>query len=69
VQLARTDSSGQFRITGLPAGRQYLAVAADYLEEGEHLDPEFLESMRQFAVALSLDEGEKRAIGLKLVER
>jgi hypothetical protein len=69
VQLARTDSSGQFRMTGLPPGRQYLAVAADYLEDGEYLDPEFLASMREFALPLSLGEGEKRAIGLRLVER
>jgi hypothetical protein len=69
VQLARTDASGQFRITGLPPGRQYMAVATDYLEDGEHLDPEFLATMREFAVELSLGEGEKRAIGLRLVER
>jgi len=69
VRLARTDSRGQFRITGLPPGQRYLAIAADYLEEGEHTDPEFLESMRGLAVPFALEEHGKLAVGLRIIER
>jgi hypothetical protein len=69
VGLVQTDASGQFRVRGLPPGQRYLAVALEYLEEGEHLDPEFLARMKQFGIPLALGEGEKRAVGLRLVER
>jgi hypothetical protein len=53
----------------LPPGEQYLAFATDYLDGGEHLDPEFLSGIRNLAVPFTLGEGEKRALELKVVER
>jgi hypothetical protein len=65
----RTDAQGKFSIARLPPDERYLAVAVDYLEEEEHFDPEFLESMRAKAVRLSLGDGERRSIALPLVAR
>jgi hypothetical protein len=69
VQRAEADARGHFRIAGLPPGEQYLAFATDYLDEGEHLDPEFLNTIRNVAVPFSLLEAEKRTLELKVVER
>jgi hypothetical protein len=54
---------------GLPPGEPYLAVATDYLEDGEHLDPDFLTAIRSAAVAFSLEASEKRTVELRVVER
>ncbi len=64
-----TDAQGRFRINGLPPSERYLAVATDYLEDGEHYDPEFLERMRSAAVDFSLNDLETRALDLKVIER
>jgi hypothetical protein len=69
VRRAEADARGNFHIVGLPPGEEYLAFATDYLEEGEHLDPEFLNGIRNVAVPFSLLEAEKRALELKVVER
>jgi hypothetical protein len=69
IRQVDADASGKFRITGLPPGERYLAFATDYLEEGEHLDPEFLTSIRNAAVPFSLEEAEKRTLELRVVER
>ena len=69
VRKAQADEQGRFRITGLPPDQQYLAIATDYLEDGEHSDPEFLAGMREAAVSFSLDEGETREVDLGLIER
>ena len=69
VRTTSADEKGRFRITGLPPSERYLAVAADYLEDGEHFDPEFLERMRSAAIEFPLDDGETRAMELKVLER
>ena len=69
IRRIEADASGRFRIVGLPPGERYLAYATDYLEDGEHLDPEFLTSIRNVALPFSLEEGEKRALDLKVMER
>lgn len=69
VRSARTDEQGAFRISGLPADERYLAVAVDFLEDGEWTDPEFLERARTGATTFSLSEGERRAVDLRLVRR
>ena len=58
VRTASADDKGRFRISGLPPAERYLAVATDYLEDGEHYDPEFLERMRDAATPFSLDDAE-----------
>lgn len=69
VRTASANEKGQFRITGLPASERYLALATDYLEEGEHYDPEFLERMRDSATAFSLEDGGTQSLDLKVLTR
>jgi hypothetical protein len=69
VRSGRPDQDGLFKIRGLPPDSRYLAVAVNYLEEGEGADPEFLDRMRTIATRFGLGEGETRALDLTLVER
>jgi len=69
VRMVRVDQNGVFRARALPPGESYLAVAVDYLEQGEFQDPAFLERMRGRATAFSLSEGEHRNLDLALIER
>ena len=69
VRSGRPDQKGLFRIRALPADERYLAIAVDYVEEGEAGDSEFLERIRASATRFMLGEGETRALDLKLVNR
>ena len=69
VRMARVDQSGVFRLNALPPGERYLALAVDYLEQGEFQDPVFLERMKGRATAFTLNEGENKNLDLTLVER
>jgi hypothetical protein len=69
VRTTTADDKGRFRITGLPPAERYLAIAADYLDDGEHYDPEFLERMRNTATEFSLGESETRALELMVLAR
>ena len=61
----RPDQDGRFKISGLPPGEYYL-IAVDRLEPGQSSDPEFLESIRNRATSLSLDEGEAKTVAVRL---
>jgi len=41
----------------------------DFLEDGEHNDPEFLERMREMAQSFPLGTAEARTLELPLVQR
>jgi len=69
VRSGRADQQGLFRIRGLPAEAEYLAVAVDYLEDGEGGDPQFLDQIKDRATRFSLAEGEIKALDLKLINR
>ena len=69
VSVARADENGRFGITGLPGGERYLAIAVDYLEDGEETDPEFLERMRARATAVSLPDAGRTTVDLRLIAR
>ena len=62
----RPDQDGRFKVRNLPAG-DYYAIALDYVEPGAGTDPEFLEKVRDRATAFSLNDGQFRAVDLKLV--
>jgi hypothetical protein len=66
VRSARPDQQGYYQIKGLPPG-EYLAVALEYVEEGIWHDPEYLDSIREYAQKLTLGEGQSESISLKLV--
>jgi len=67
IGSARPDQQGRFSLKGLPAGR-YLAIALDYLEEGEEHDPDLLKEWARFATAFTLGDGESRTIDLKVTQ-
>jgi hypothetical protein len=69
VKTARADQQGQFRIRALPPDERYLAVAVDYLEDGEGSDPQFLEQIKNKATPFSLADGEAKSLDLKIVNR
>ena len=69
IRAARPDQQGLFKIRALPANARYLAVAVDYLEEGEANDPEFLASAKDNGTRVALADGESKAIELKLLQR
>ena len=69
VKVARADADGRFEIRGLPPDQRYLAVAVDYLEEGEEQNPQFLERLRDRAVSFALTDGEQRSIQLETLRR
>jgi hypothetical protein len=64
IVLGRPGQDGKFSAR-VPAGT-YFAVALDYIEPGEHLDPEFLDRLRATAVSFSITQSETKAVDLKL---
>jgi hypothetical protein len=69
VRTATADEKGRFRISGLPGGERYLAIATSYLDDGEHHDPEFLGRMRDVAVRFDIADAETVTLDLKVLER
>ena len=69
VRTTRADGEGRFQIRGLPPGERYLAVALDYVEDGDQDDPQFLERLRSKATGLSLGDGEQRSLQLDVSSR
>jgi hypothetical protein len=65
VTSARADQQGRFSIPGLPAGA-YLAIALEYVPQGEWRDPAWLERAAPNATRFRLDEGATHALALKL---
>ena len=55
-------------IRAMPAAF-YLAVAVDFLEDGEATDPDFLDSVRTRAASFSLRDAEQKTIELRLIQR
>jgi hypothetical protein len=65
VRTARPDQDGRFKFSGLPS-EDYLVVAVESIPEGEWNNPDFLEIIRNRAVRVTLGEGEKKSLDLKL---
>ena len=66
VRSARPDQQGRWQIKGLPAG-EYLAVAVDYVEDGQWNDPEYLDSIQRYGQKVTLADSASEALSLKLV--
>jgi hypothetical protein len=69
IRSTRTDASGRFRITGLPPGQRYLAVAVRELEQGQESDPDFLQQVQTGGAAFDLTLQEKRTLELKVLQQ
>ena len=67
IASARPDQQGRFSVKGLQAGR-YLAIALDYLEEGEEHDPDLLKEWARVATTFTLGDGESRTIDLEVTQ-
>jgi hypothetical protein len=65
VHSARLDQNGHFTLQGLPAG-PYVVVALDDLEPGEERDPMLLEQLRSKGIRVTLRDGEKRMVDVKV---
>jgi Carboxypeptidase regulatory-like domain len=61
---ARPDQQGQFKIADLPPG-DYLAIAVEYVGEGEWTDPEWLARAVKNATKFTLAEGGTKTLDLK----
>ncbi len=65
VRAAQPATDGTFRIAGLPPGAYYVVAVAD-LDSDALGDPESLERLRQSAFKLTLADGEKRSLDLRI---
>jgi hypothetical protein len=68
VRAVRPDTRGRYQLRGLPAG-EYLVIAVNYVEDGMWNDPEYLESIREDALKLTLGEAASQTVSLKLMNR
>ena len=66
VVKARPDQNGGFSVSDLRPGT-YFAVALEYLADGDEYDPEVLSSLREVAMRLTLGDGEKKTIQLRMI--
>jgi hypothetical protein len=65
IGSARPDQDGRFLVRNLPPG-DYNAIALDYVEPSQVMDPEFLERIQSKAFRFSLGDGETKTLDLKL---
>ena len=65
VRMARPNPDNQYRVQ-VPPG-EYLAIAVDFVEQGEWAEPDFLARVRERAVPFSMAEGEHKTLTLTLV--
>jgi hypothetical protein len=66
IRTMRPDTNGRFTTRNLPPADDYLIIAVANLEPGQGNDPEFLARAREEAKAFSLNEGETKAVDVKL---
>jgi hypothetical protein len=66
IQAGRPNQQEVFRLRGLPP-EQYLVAAVEEVEDGEWLDPEFLDRLRSRAERLDLRTGRSATVALKAV--
>jgi hypothetical protein len=66
IRSLRPDTNGRFSIKSLPPLEDYLVIAVQNLEPGQSSDPEFLTRAKEEAKSFSLNEGETKAVDVKL---
>ncbi len=66
VRSIRPDTNGKYNIKSLPPFDDYLMIAVQNLESGQGADPDFLTRARDEAHSFSLNEGEFKAVDIKL---
>lgn len=66
LRTMRPDTNGRYTTKGLPPLGDYLIIAVQNLEQGQAGDPEFLTRAKEEAKPFSLNEGETKAVDIKL---
>lgn len=66
LRIVRPDTEGRYNVKSLPPGEDYPIIAVQNLEQGQGGDPEFLARAREEARPLTLNEGETKAVDIKL---
>lgn len=64
IATSRTGQTGAYRIRGLPAG-DYYVVAVDDVEQGEWFDPAYLDSAKDKATRVRLDDGDNKTLDVR----
>jgi hypothetical protein len=65
IRVAQVDRDGRYAIDGLAAG-DYLIAAIEDVEQGEWLDPAFLQTISGNAARITLNEGARETKDLRL---
>ena len=66
MRTARPDTEGRYKFEYMPPREDYLLIAVQNLESGQASDPEFLTRAREEAKPLTLNEGETKAVDIRL---
>ncbi|MBY0495676.1 MAG: carboxypeptidase-like regulatory domain-containing protein [Cyanobacteria bacterium] len=66
LRTLRPDTNGKYTIKALPPGDDYMIIAVQNLESGQGSDPDFLARAREEAHSFTLNEGEFKAVDIKL---
>ena len=66
VRSLRPDTNGKYNVKSLPASEDYLIIAVQNLESGQGSDPDFLARAREEAQSFTLNDGETKAVDIKL---
>jgi hypothetical protein len=69
VRSTEANAQGRFSVRALPPDQRYLAVAVEYVDDGEIDDPDFLQRIKAGATPFSLGEGDRTTIDLNLIDR
>ena len=64
---AKTDQNGHFLLKGILPG-DYKLFSWDSVEEGDWYDADFLKPFEDKGVSIRLEEGDRKSIGLNLIE-
>ena len=66
LRTLRPDTNGRYSVKNLPPAEDYLIIAVQNLEQGQGGDPDFLTRAREEAKGFSLNEGETKAVDVRL---
>jgi protocatechuate 3,4-dioxygenase beta subunit len=64
ISTSRTGATGAYHIRGLPAG-DYYVLATEDVEQGEWFDPAYLDSVKDKATHVTLQEGDTKTLDLR----
>jgi hypothetical protein len=64
ISTSRTGDTGAYYFRGLPAGDYYL-LAVDEVEQGEWFDPAYLDSVKDKAVRVTLQDGDRKTMDVR----